>query len=195
MPIAHSMSADPVTLGGLRGKLAIPELRELPKLLQPGEDVLSLVQGWFRGDAGVLVATTQRLLFLNKGWLYGLHYEQFQYAQLTAVQYDGGLVWARITILGPGASADIERTPGDAAREFCDLVQPLLGRPARVPVAVAAALALVIWVLGQDLGQLYTGQANRPEYGAAHRATGDRDPRPVPSGPARSCSCSRRPRS
>ena len=68
------MSADPIALGGLRGALALPELRELPKLLQPGEDVVSLVQGWFRGKAGVLVATTERLLFLDKGWLFGLHY-------------------------------------------------------------------------------------------------------------------------
>src|SRR5207248_7475540 len=74
-------------------------------------------------------------------WLFGLHYEQFEYAQLTAVQYDGGLVWARITILGPGGSAEIERAPGDVAREFCDCVQPLLGRLARPRVAVAAAPA------------------------------------------------------
>src|SRR3989442_1548481 len=135
------MSADPVTLGGLRGKLALPELRELPKLLQPGEDVVSLVQGWFRARPGVLVATTERLLFLDKGWLFGLHCEQFEYGQLTAVQYDGGLVWARITICGSGGSADIERAPGDAAREFCECVQPLLGRVARLPVTVAAAPA------------------------------------------------------
>src|SRR5438094_363047 len=94
------MSADPITLGGLRGKLALPELRELPKLLQPGEDVVSLVQGWLRGKAGVLVATTDRLLFLDKGWLFGLHYEQFAYPQLTAVQYDGGLVEVTPTAIG-----------------------------------------------------------------------------------------------
>ena len=132
------MSADPIALGGLRGALALPELRELPKLLQPSEDVVSLVQGWFRGKAGMLVATTERLLFLDKGWLFGLHYEQFAYAQLTAVQYDGGLVWARITILGPGASADIERTPGDAAREFCDRVRPLLGQATRPRMTAAS---------------------------------------------------------
>jgi transitional endoplasmic reticulum ATPase len=135
------MAADPIALGGLRGKLATPELRELPKLLQPGEDVVSLVQGWYRGNAGVLVATTQRLLFVDKGWLYGLHYEQFEYARLTAVQYDGGLVWARITIRGPGASADIERAPGDAARELCERVRPLLGGSARPHVTVAEAPA------------------------------------------------------
>jgi transitional endoplasmic reticulum ATPase len=133
------MSADPIALGGVRGKLALPELRELPKLLQPGEDVVSLVQGWYRGRPGVLVATSERLLFLDKGWLFGLHYEQFEYGQLTAVQYDGGLVWARITILGPGASAEIERAPGDAARELCERVQPRLGRVARPRAAVAAA--------------------------------------------------------
>src|SRR5207302_679610 len=137
----HPMSADPITLGGLRGKLASPELRELPKLLQPGEDVVSLVQGWFRGSPGVLVATTTRLLFLDKGWLFGLHYEQFDYAQLTAVQYDGGLVWARITVVGTGGSADIERAPGDGARELCNLVQPLLGRRRESPVTVASAPA------------------------------------------------------
>jgi hypothetical protein len=131
------MSADPITLGGLRGKLAIPELGELPKLLQPGEEVVSLVQGWFRGKPGMLVATTARLLFLDKGWLFGLHYEQFAYTQLTAVQYDGGLVWARVTIVGTGGSADIERAPGDAARELCDLVQPLLGRTTQAPATVA----------------------------------------------------------
>jgi hypothetical protein len=59
------VSADPTTLGGLRGMLAGPELRELPKLLEPGENVVSLVQGWSRGKPGVLVATTGRLLFLD----------------------------------------------------------------------------------------------------------------------------------
>jgi transitional endoplasmic reticulum ATPase len=135
------VSTDPITIGGLRGKLALPELRELPKLLQPGEDVISLVQGWFHGKPGVLVATKERLLFLDKGWLFGLHYEQFEYAQLTAVQYDGGLVWARITILGQGGSADIERAPGDAARMFCERVRPLLSRPAQLRATVAAAPA------------------------------------------------------
>jgi transitional endoplasmic reticulum ATPase len=102
---------------------------------------VSLVHGWFRGHAGILVATTERLLFLDKGWLFGLHYEQFQYAQLNAVKYDGGLVWARITVLGSGGSAHIERAPGDAARNFCERVQPLLGRGAHAPVPVAATPA------------------------------------------------------
>ncbi|MFL5955055.1 MAG: AAA family ATPase [Gaiellaceae bacterium] len=132
------MSADPVTVGGVRGKLALPELRELPKLLQPGEEVVSIVQGWFRGKPGVLVATADRLLFLDKGWLFGLHYENFEYAQLTAVQYDGGLVWAQITIVGTGGSAEIERAPGAAARELCEQIQPLLRRASHSSVTVAA---------------------------------------------------------
>jgi transitional endoplasmic reticulum ATPase len=130
------MSADPITLGGLRGKLALPELRELPKLLQPGEDVIAVVQGFLLRKPGVLVATTDRLLFLDKGWLFGLHYEQFEYAHLNAVQYDGGLVWARITVVGSGGSAEINRAAGDAARAFCESVQPLLGQSPRPRVTV-----------------------------------------------------------
>ncbi|HET8606065.1 MAG TPA: AAA family ATPase [Gaiellaceae bacterium] len=131
------MSADPIAPNGLRGVLAGPELRELPKLLQPGEETLALVQGWYRGRPGMLVATSARLLFLDKGWLFGLHFEQFEYDRLTAVQYDGGLVWATIAILGAGGEARIERAPGDGARQLCERVQPLLGHAA-APQVVAA---------------------------------------------------------
>ena len=135
MPIRTGMGADPVILSPFRRDLVLPELGELPKLLLAGEDVLAVVQGVFRRGPGILVATTQRLLFLDKGWVFGLHFEQFQYAQLTAVDYDGA-VWARITVVGSGGTEQIDKAPRDAARDLCERVQPLLG-PRTAPVTSA----------------------------------------------------------
>ena len=43
-----------------------------------------------------------------------------------------------------------------------------LARRTRVPaVALGLALTLALWVLGQDLGALYTGQATDPNAGPA----------------------------
>ena len=48
------------------------EVKELPSVLGADERVEQLAPGFYNGGIGLLVATNRRLIFLDKGMLYGL---------------------------------------------------------------------------------------------------------------------------
>jgi len=66
------------------------EIRELPNILSDNEEVVDLVPGFYSGGNGILVATPKRLVFVDKGMLYGLKVEDFPLDKVTSIQCETG---------------------------------------------------------------------------------------------------------
>jgi Bacterial PH domain len=93
--------ADPVAFGR-------KEIRELPNILWDTEDLLDIIQGTYNNGRGILVATSGRLIFIDKGMLYGLKVEDFSLDKISSIQYETGLLLASVTIFTSGNKAVIK---------------------------------------------------------------------------------------
>lgn len=103
--------------------LGYKEIKELPDILWENENIEKLVQGMYNGGQGILVATNKRLVFVDKGLIFGLKVEDFPYEKITSIQYKTGLVLGKITIFASGNKADIENVDKKQTRNFAEYVR------------------------------------------------------------------------
>lgn len=74
------------------------ELKELPKILEKDEDIKYLVSGMWEGKTYVIVATNSRVIFLDRGMIYGTTKHELQYDKISSVSYKKGLLLSEIDV-------------------------------------------------------------------------------------------------
>ena len=114
------------------------EIKELPSILWEDEKVEKITSGMYNNGNGILVATNKRLIFVDKGMLYGLRVEDFPYEKITSIQYEIGLLMGKITIFASGNRADITHAGKASVRGFSEHVRARI-TPASNSVAPAKA--------------------------------------------------------
>ncbi|MCC6370208.1 MAG: PH domain-containing protein [Bacteroidia bacterium] len=96
------------------------EIAELPNLIIADEEIFAIVQGMYNESQGILVGTNKRLLFVDKGLIYGLKVEDFGLDKITSIQYQSGIMFAELTILASGNTAKISQLVKNEAKTFAD---------------------------------------------------------------------------
>lgn len=133
------------------------EIKELPNILAADEQIDNIVQGAYNKGQGILVSTNRRLVFVDKGLLYGLKVEDFPLDKISSIQYETGILFGKIKIHTSGNVSLIEDIDKSAARKFAEFVRDKLSRPkeqaAPVIIQQAAPQNSVLDQLAQ-LGQL-----------------------------------------
>lgn len=126
-------------LSNVSSFLGRKEINELPKILAPDEVVDNLAQGTYNKGQGILVSTNRRLLFVDKGLLYGLKVEDFPLDKISSIQYETGLLFGTIKIHTTGNIAKIDDVEKASARSFSEFIRDKLSSPkASTPAPVAA---------------------------------------------------------
>ena len=105
------------------------EINELPKILAESEIVDNIAQGTYSNGQGILVSTNRRLVFIDKGLLYGLKVEDFPLDKITTIQYETGLLLGEIKIHTSGNIAKIDNVEKTTARSFAEFVRNKLSQP------------------------------------------------------------------
>ena len=123
MPTLDEIQRQVESLDGASIFLARKEIKELPKILWESEFIVQIIQGIYNGRNGVLVATDRRLIFLDKGFLFGLKVEDFPYDKITSIKYELGILMGEITIFCSGNRAEIGYVEKDKARIFAESVR------------------------------------------------------------------------
>jgi len=103
--------------------LTLKEIKELPKILWEDECVEQIIEGIYSGGNGVLVATNKRLVFIDKGLMFGLKVEDFLYNKITSIQYEAGMFFGKITIFASGNKAEIESLGKSRTRVLAEFVR------------------------------------------------------------------------
>lgn len=99
------------------------DIKELPNILWEDEMLETLIGGNYDKGTGILVATNKRLLFVNKGLMWGLKVEDFPYDKISSIQYTQGFVFGEIDIFASGNKAKIERVDKLYCAQFCEKVR------------------------------------------------------------------------
>lgn len=105
------------------------EINELPNILAQNEYVDNLIQGTYNNGNGILVSTDRRLIFIDKGLLYGLKVEDFPLDKITSIQYETGLILGKVKMHTSGNVAVIDNVEKSVARSFAEFVRDKLSQP------------------------------------------------------------------
>ena len=98
------------------------EIKELPEILWEDEKVEKIIQGTYNNGNGILVCSSKRLIFIDKGLLYGLKVEDFPLDKVSSIQYKTGLLLGKLTIYSSGNKAIIDNVDKKQIRAFSDYV-------------------------------------------------------------------------
>jgi hypothetical protein len=123
MPTLDEIQKQISSLDGASRLLAFKEIKELPKILWEDERVEQIIQGMYKNGNGVLVATNKRLVFVDKGLVFGLKVEDFPYDKITSIQYETGMLMGEITIFASGNKAEIKYLDKARTRTFAEFVR------------------------------------------------------------------------
>ena len=110
-------------LNGAEQWLGRREVAELPSILWEDELPERIIQGFYDKGNGILVATNKRLVFIDKGLLWGLRVEDFPYDKISSIEYTTGLVFGELTIYTSGNRSKIEQVLKAQVREFAEYVR------------------------------------------------------------------------
>jgi len=105
------------------------EIRYLPEILDEDEEIKAMTSGVHEGNTWLIVVTTRRLLFLDKGMIYGLKQMEMPLAQITSVSHKTGLMFGEIEVDTAGGKKKIEtiskKDVPKVAKIISDLIKEL----------------------------------------------------------------------
>lgn len=129
-------------LDNISSFLARKEVNELPNVLFAHEVVLAIMQGTYENRTGILVATQERVVFIDKGILYGLKVEDFPYDKISSIQFETGLIFGEIIIMASGNKARIKDVTKNRVKPFADLVRTRISELSKKVVEPAQAVVI-----------------------------------------------------
>ena len=122
-------------ISGAANFLGKREINELPNILAPNENIDNLAQGTYNNGQGILVSTNKRLIFIDKGMIYGLKVEDFPLEKISSIQYETGLLLGSVKIFTTSNIAKIDNVEKTSARSFAEFVRSKLSEPKQEPIA------------------------------------------------------------
>ena len=113
------------------------ELDELPAILSDDELPEKMIEGWYGGGTGLLVATNKRLFFTDKRRFTGLQVEDFLYETINSVQARTGMILGSIRIHTAGNIEVIDNVENELVHPFAKFLRQKVSS-AQSPVYVQA---------------------------------------------------------
>lgn len=129
MPTLEQIQEQLKRIDGISHLLGRKEIKELPAILWEDEQVEHMVQGIYNNGLGALFATNKRLLFVDKGMIFGLKVEDFPYDKITSIQYETGMLQGKLTIFASGNRAEITNCEKGLVRGFSEYVRARISSP------------------------------------------------------------------
>lgn len=102
------------------------EVNYLPGILSTGEEVLAISSGIMAGkgrwdtrwNSWLLVCTTKRILFVNKGMLYGLEQRETPLEKINSIEQTTGIFFGKIKIWDGASQMEIRNVPKGTVKPF-----------------------------------------------------------------------------
>ena len=88
------------------------ELKHLHEVINKGENILGHTRGFYNGNTWLICITDRRVLFLDKGMIYGMKSAEIPLDNVSSVNYETGLVFGSVSVTAGGAekSWKVEKT-------------------------------------------------------------------------------------
>jgi len=106
------------------------EISQLKYLLRSKEDIESLIYGIHEGSFVMMVATNERLLFIDRGWL-NSRADDYQYDHIESIEYDISLISGMVRVLASQGTIFLKFVPNKLIHGFVKTIESHMG--SRVP--------------------------------------------------------------
>ena len=103
------------------------ELMHLPSILMGGEQVLAFSSGLMDGNTWLIALTDRRVVFLDKGILYGLKQTAIPIDKISAVSGETGLLFGKIKINSGQSDQEITNVLKHTVMPFTNKLQEVMG--------------------------------------------------------------------
>lgn len=104
------------------------EIKKLADHLHDGEAVQEMAGGRYGGGTGLLVLTSERIIFLREGWI-GAAHEDFMLHRVTSVGFKSSFGTGNITIHASGNTVEIESVISNDGKRFAAAAREVLSQP------------------------------------------------------------------
>lgn len=102
------------------------EIQYLPQVMIEGETIKALTSGLHNNNTWLIAATDRRILFLDKGMIYGLRQIEIPLKQITSVSHSTGLLAGTIKINTAGGLMQINNIAKKDATKVADIISELM---------------------------------------------------------------------
>ena len=110
-------------LGAFDSWFAKKEIAQhLPEVLSEGENILFMTSGTYDRDTWLITATDTRLIFLDKGMLFGFKQHELPYEKISSISYSLGLTLASVSIETSYGDVRIDNLQKAEAPKLTELV-------------------------------------------------------------------------
>lgn len=99
------------------------EIRYLPEILGDGERILALTSGYMNGTTWLCVCTDRRVLFLDRGFLFGLRQVQMNLDRIQSIDSSYAIFFGTIRMWDGAASIQIRMVLKSSIQPFVRTVQ------------------------------------------------------------------------
>jgi hypothetical protein len=104
------------------------EIAYLPQLIRDGETIHALLSGFHAGTTWLIVATDQRVLFVDKGLLFGLKQIEMPLTEIQTIAHKTGLMYGEMVVTTAGGACRVEQMAKKFTNGFAETLSELLRR-------------------------------------------------------------------
>ncbi|RKY81898.1 hypothetical protein DRP98_09690 [candidate division KSB1 bacterium] len=127
MPVDKSVIDEQIKkLGEFDQWFTKKEIKYLPEVIDEGEEIRAMTSGYYEGNTWLVVVTTRRVLFLDKGMIYGLKQMEMPLAQITSISYKTGLMFGEIEVDTAGSKKKIDTISKKDVPKVAKIISDLL---------------------------------------------------------------------
>lgn len=98
------------------------ELKHLYSILRDGEKAIYSTTGQMDGNVWMVACTNQRVIFIDKGMIYGTKQHEILLRNITSISYRTELINGNILIHSYGTLSEIRNVPKKSAEKFVSIV-------------------------------------------------------------------------
>jgi hypothetical protein len=122
MPTLEEVQAQIKMLGEVDTFGTKKEVRYLPDILTNDESILSLTSGIMDGNTWLIVCAERRVIFLDKGMIYGLKQRETPLEKINSVEQKTGIMFGSIGIWDGAARMEIKNVMKGTVGPFVETV-------------------------------------------------------------------------
>lgn len=110
------------------------EIKSLPEILRSNESIKALTSGFYDGKTWLIVCTNFRLIFLDKGMIYGLKQIDIPLDKVNSVLCETGIFFATVVVWDGASKVLIENISKNEGKEFTNKINDSLHEYKQKPI-------------------------------------------------------------
>lgn len=102
------------------------ERNYLHEVINPGETIHAMTSGLLAGNTWLVTITNKRVLFLDKGLIYGLKQMEMPISQISAVSHKTGIMFGKLEISTAGGTKEIGQIEKKDVPKIAQIISDLV---------------------------------------------------------------------